>query len=360
MSSHTIRPIIAALLILAGCSRVQQNQETVPNLLLRDYRPISIHNVPVTGISVARYSAIDMHSHAYPRTQEALAQWVKTKDAAGIEKTIVLTYAHGQRFDSLIAVYGQYPERFELWCGIDYTGYDQAGFGPAAVAELERCHQKGARGIGELGDKGKGLFYCKPPAWGMHPDDARMDPIFRKAAELGMPVNLHVADPKWMYEPMDSTNDGLMNAYKWRLDNQPGIADHAGMIAILENTLRRHPGTTFIACHVANCSYDLDLAGALLDRHPNLYFDFSARFAELTATPRRTRTFFEKYQDRLLYGTDMGSAADMYAFTFRILESADEHIYSPWNSYHWPLHALDLPDNTLEKVYRTNALRLIR
>ena len=55
----------------------------------------------------------------------------------------------------------------------------------------------------------------------MHPDDARMDPLFERCGQLGMPVNIHVADPIWMYEPMDNTNDGLMNAFHWRLDNQP-------------------------------------------------------------------------------------------------------------------------------------------
>ena len=59
----------------------------------------------------------------------------------------------------------------------------------------------------------------------MHPDDARMDAIWQRCGELGMPVILHVADPVWMYQKMDATNDGLMNAWKWRLDNKPNIVD---------------------------------------------------------------------------------------------------------------------------------------
>jgi hypothetical protein len=47
-----------------------------------------------------------------------------------------------------------------------------------------------------------------------------MGPLFEKCAELGMPVSIHVGEPKWMYEKMDSTNDGLMNSYEWRLDDQ--------------------------------------------------------------------------------------------------------------------------------------------
>jgi predicted TIM-barrel fold metal-dependent hydrolase len=273
----------------------------------------------------------------------------------------VLTMATGKRFDDVYALYAKYPDRFEVWCGFDYTGYDQPGFGPAAVKELQRCFDVGARGVGELGDKGKGMFYCRPTkACGMHLDDERMDPLLDKCAELGMPVNIHVADPYWMYEPMDAKNDGLMNAYTWRLDNQPGIVGHAGMIDILERAVKRHPKTTFVVCHFANCSHDLNRLGQLFDACPNLYADISARYAETAAIPRFTAKFYEAYQDRLVYGTDMTASPQVYKMTFRILESADEHFYDWQNfSYHWPLYGLALSDPVLEKVYRTNALKIL-
>jgi predicted TIM-barrel fold metal-dependent hydrolase len=194
----------------------------------------------------------------------------------------------------------------------------------------------------------------------MHLDDPRMDSLLEKCADLGMPLNVHVADPYWMYEPMDEYNDGLMNAYKWRLDNQPDIVGHAGMIDILERAVSKHPRTVFIACHFANCCYDLAKLGALLERYPNLYADISARFAETAPIPRHTARFYEKYKDRLVYGTDMGSSLAMYRTTFRILETEDEHFYD-WNlfSYHWPLHGLGIGDPVLKKVYRDNALKVL-
>ena len=337
------------------------SQSTPDNLLLKNYRPKSIYKVPVTQIEKAKFPVIDMHSHPYAESLEEVDQWVRNMDAVGIEKTILLSHATGAEFDSLYQVYSKYPDRFELWCGFDYTGYDQPGYGPAAVAELERCYKMGARGVGELGDKGKGLFYSKPPAWGMHLDDPRMDPLLEKCAELGLPINIHVADPIWMYEKMDSTNDGLMNAYEWRLDNQPGIVDHNGMIDILERAVKRHPKTIFIACHFANCSYDLNKLGALLDKYPNLYADIAARYAETAPIPRFAAAFIEKYQDRLLYGTDMGFDLDMYHVTFRILESSDEHFYEIGQfGYHWALNGFGLNDVVLKKLYRDNALKLLK
>ncbi len=348
------------ILFLISTNLNAQKNDDVNNLLLKNYRPVSIYNIPVTEVHKASFPVIDMHSHPYAETREELDQWVRNMDEVGVEKTVILTYAYGAAFDSLVDFFSPYSDRFELWCGFDYTGYNKPGFGPAAVAELERCYQKGAKGVGELGDKGKGLFYCEPAAFGMHADDPRMNPLFEKCGELNLPVNIHVAEPKWMYEKMDSTNDGLMNAYKWRLDNKPDIVEHDGMIDILERTVKSHPKTTFIACHYANCAYDLNKIGALLDKYANLYLDISGRYAEVSAIPRHAGEFIEKYKDRLMYGTDMGYNIDMYRFTLRILESTDEHIYSGYNTYHWPLHGLGLSESALKKLYRLNALKIMQ
>jgi predicted TIM-barrel fold metal-dependent hydrolase len=264
----------------------------------------------------------------------------------------------GKEFDRVYEQFSKYPSRFEVWCGFDYTGYDQPGWGLRAVAEFERCVKLGARGVGEEGDKGKGLSWGK--AAGMHLDDPRMDPLLEKCADLKVPINVHVADPIWMYQKMDATNDGLMNAYKWRLDNQPDIVGHSGMIDILGRAVKRHPRTTFIACHFANLDYDLARLGQLFDRYPNLYADISARYAETAVIPRFTAQFYEKYQDRLLYGTDMEFGEDMYHTTFRILESLDEHFYASMFEYHWSYSGLGLSDSILKKVYRTNALKVLK
>jgi uncharacterized protein len=356
-------PILLAALFIAwsGFTYESPAQTTPEQLLLKNYRPKSIYKIPVTQVAKARFPVIDVHSHAYAETPAQIAEWVQNMNQVGIEKTVILTSKYGAKLDSIYAEYAKYPDRFEVWCGLDYHGYDQPGWSAKAVAELERCYNAGARGIGELGDKGKGLVYGNPPALGMHLDDPRLDPVLEKCADLKMPVNIHVGDPIWMYQPMDSTNDGLMNAYEWRLDNQPGIVDLAGMVKILGRAVERHPRTTFIACHFANCDYDLNRLGALLDKYPNLYADISARYAETAPIPRFVKKFYEKYRDRLLYGTDMGFDVHMYQVTFRILESADEHFYETDQfGYHWALNGLDLDADILKRVYRDNARKILK
>jgi uncharacterized protein len=358
-------PCLTAALVLvpAGSSCAQQAtpKESAPadQLLLKDYRPRSIYKVPQTTIIKARFPVIDVHSHDNARTEQAVEAWVRTMDELGIEKTIIMTGATGERFDDLLARYGKYPGRFSVWCGFDTTGFDQPGFGPAAVAELERCWKKGAQGVGELSDKGGGLRGGRNPS-NLHIDDPRMDSLIEKCAELGLPINIHVAEPIWMYEPMDRSNDGLMNALTWRLDNKRGILGHAEVVATLDRALEKHPRTTFIACHFANCCYDLSILARMFDAHPNLYADNGARYAETAPIPRYMAKFYEKYQDRLLYGTDMTPHKEMYLTTFRILETDDEHFYD-WKlfTYHWPLQGFGLTDPVLKKVYADNARKIL-
>ena len=350
----------AGVALLACSVAASASAQTPPDqILLKDYLPRSIFRLPETRLEKARYPIMDMHSHDYARTDADVDRWVHTMDAVGIEKTIILAGSTGAKFDQVLAKYRRHPKRFEVWCGIDYTGFDQPGFGPGAVAELERCRRAGATGVGELSDKGRGLG-ATTNSLGLHLDDPRLDPILEKCADLRMPVNIHVGEDRWMYEPMDRTNDGLMNAWKWRVPNAPGVLQHDEVVDTLERAVKRHPRTLFIACHFANCCSDLNRLGAMLDHYPNLSADVGARFAEISAIPRFMSQFFQRYQDRLLYGTDMNPAAEMYRVTFRLLETADEHFYPAYfRKYHWPMHAFALPDEVLKRVYRENALRLM-
>ncbi|MCG2587480.1 amidohydrolase family protein [Rhodohalobacter sulfatireducens] len=377
----TILLLSITVLFIHSCSQ-NQNQDSyysqsddsglLDTLLLKDWMPESVHNVPKTEITTAQYPIIDMHAHDYAKTEEELEKRIEIMDATGIERSLVLTKKTGAAFESVYALYSKYPDRFDVYCGIDYTGYEEEGWSQKAVEQIRRDVEAGCEGFGELHDKGEGMT----SAPGMHPDDPRMDLIWQTAAEMNLPVNLHVAEPIWMYEPMDSTNDGLTRAYTWRVQNQDQIVGHDGMIEILDRTLERHPNTTFVAAHLANTSNDFSLLANLFDKHENFYADISARFAEFSTIPRTTAAFFEKYQDRIVYGTDYGfetfpddpskpygnntTTEEMLRMTFRVLETADEHFYmTDLVGYKWPMYGLDLSDEALQKIYRDNALKIL-
>ena len=359
--------------------------DTPDKFLLKDFRPESVYRVPKSHIAKAKFPLVDVHCHGFQADQ--VDAMVRLMDAVGLEKTVIFTGAGtADRFAEVAKPYAKYPTRFDPWCLFDMTGANDPGFGPAAVKALEACHAAGAVGVGELSDKGWG-FRSRPAGAaaagtgaagaggagargggaarggvpqtpGPHPDDARIDPLWDRCAQLGMPVNMHVSDPIWSYQPMDLKNDGLMNAYTWRIDDkQPGILGHNGLIESLEGAVRKHPRTVFIACHLANLDYDLTRLGGMFDRNPNLYGDISARFAELAPIPRFYNEFCRKYSDRVLYGTDNTYRQDMFSATFRLLETNDEHFYEDFfRTYHWPFYGAGLPDNVLKKIYRDNAI----
>lgn len=343
--------------------QAQQRPFEVPGLqdtlLLKDYKPKSIFKIPETLVLKAKYPAIDMHMHA-PKGEniESIAlELIKHMDEVGVEKTILFC-GTGETFNRYMAVFGKYPDRFDLWCGLDFTGWDQPGFGSATIAELVRCVNLGAKGVGEVHDKGKGLGRTDSNN-PMHINDPRMDPILKKMAELKLPFNFHVGDPIWMYEPMDQHNDLLFEAYHFRLDNQ-NVVSLTEMILLLEDALKKHPNLIFITPHFANLTYNLEHLGRLFDKYPNLYADTSQREAYVGSIPRVAKEFMEKYADRLLWGTDQGYSLSMYRNSFRIWETQDDHFYA-WDVSNspWTLYGIGLNDNTLKKIYRDNALKIL-
>jgi len=367
-------------------SPAETEQDTPDKFLLKDYRPESIYKIAKTEVKKAKHPIIDVHCHGAEPPQQ-VDEMVKVMDAVGVEKTVIFTGAPtAERFSQVAQPYTKYPKRFDLWCSFDLESVNEPGFGPNAVQTLEACHRLGAVGVGEVGDKGEGMWgsgrrrgdrarAANPPGGypgrgsgfspastgpvGPHPDDPRLDALWAKCAQLGMPVNIHVSDPIWSYQPMDRTNDGLMNGYTWMIKVRPGMFGHNELIESLERAVAKHPKTIFIACHVMNLDYDLGRLGQILERNPNLYTDISARFGELSPVPRSVAQFMQKYQDRVLYGTDLGYNERMFSITFRMLETHDEHFYAhDLFDYHWPLHGFGLPDAVLKKVYGDNARKV--
>ena len=358
MRKLSIKLFICALL---GGSLNQISGQDVEHLLLKDYKPVSVFNIPATFPQKAKYPVFDAHSHNYAKDKKEVAEWVKSMDAAGVQVTSILNNSKGEAFEVLVEKYSDYKDRFALWCSFDYTGFDEPDWEKRAIQALERNHRMGAVGIGEMGDKGDGDLYAFPTKGkGVHLDHPRLKPLLEKCVDLGMPISIHMADPIWMYLPIDKTNDGLMNASRWKVDTTQVELGYEGLMQSFERAVAANPKTTFIACHYLNMSHDLSRLSTLLDKYPNLYVDLAARVSESAATPRATRAFILKYADRILFGTDNGMSVNMYRSVYRILETADEHIIRPGNSYYWPLSGFYLPDDVLKKIYWENAAKLLK
>jgi uncharacterized protein len=348
-----------------GISTTETDPKAGPmdDILLKDWQPGSSVVVTESIIKKAMYPAIDVHSHHYDTSADNIAKRVKNMDEVGLETAVVLTSVTGEKFDKLVELYlKKYPGRFILHCGIDTKDIENQDY-PARVAkELERCHNMGARGLGELSDKGHGFSGGtiangdKKPDY-LHPDDRRLDLLWSKCAELNLPVSIHIADHPSCWTPADAHQERTPNFQSYI--QYPNIAtSYEELINIRNRTSSRHPQTTFIFCHLGNQGNNLNELGKALDKYPNMMLDMSARHYELNRTPRAAAAFLLKYSNRVMFGTDLPGirSNSMYENYWRLLESADEYVKGPsW----WMLYGMNLPAFILEPLYRGNAKRVL-
>jgi predicted TIM-barrel fold metal-dependent hydrolase len=323
---------------------------SMDDVALKDYAPKPSLIVTETSVPKAKYPAVDVHAHVNARTPEQVRDWVRTMDETGIEMTVVLTGATGDAFDQLVDLYlKSYPARFQLFCGIDTRDIDKPDYPERAAAELARCYKRGARGVGELTDKGTGF------GGRLHPDDPRLDGFWDKCAELNIPANIHIADHPSCWKPLDVYQERTPDYQHFNLYGK-NLPSWEELIAMRDHTLAKHPKTRFIACHLGNQGHDLASLTATLDRYPNLYVDLSARDYEVGRAPRTAARFLARYRNRVLFGTDMGREKSMYQAWWRLLESADE--FMPGRVW-WRYYGLELPAPVLESLYRGNARQVL-
>ncbi len=326
-------------------------------IALKDHAPKSSIVAPETVVDKARFPAIDVHTHVLARTPQDVAEWVRTMDEVGIEKSVVLTGATGAAFDRLADLYlKNHPTRFQLFCGVLLTDLDQPDYPERAAAELVRCFKKGARGVGELSDKGWGYGPAgMPRPKRLYVDDPRLDPFWRTCAELKIPVTIHVSDHPSAWQPLDVYQERSPD-YQHFSQYGKDVPSYAELLVKRDRAVARNPRTTFIACHLGNQGNDLATLSRVLDTHPNLYLDISARDYEVGRTPRAAVRFLTKYQDRVMFGSDMGREKRMFRAWWRLLESADE--YMP-GRVGWRYYGLELPAPVLESLYRGTAAKVL-
>ena len=253
-----------------------------------------------------------------------------------------------------------------MFGGVDWSAWPEQGdrFGEWAAARLRAQASRGAAGAQDLEAVG---------AAGARPARMRWSPWMTRGsirsgprpAELDLPVMIHVADPVAFFDPLDEPQRALGGAARSpRLAvPQPALPAFPGIVNGMANVVARHPKTTFIGAHVGCYAENLGWVGALLDRCPNFYIDIAERMAELGRQPYAARRFFMKYADRILFGLDQPAKSKRIASTTaswrrRTNTSTIRSGPTPPQG-RWQIYGLHLPDEVLEKVYHTNAARLL-
>jgi predicted TIM-barrel fold metal-dependent hydrolase len=364
--------------------------QTAPAVLdLKDFQPRSMLVVPSTRVPRARVPVIDFHTHLGVRAARLgvgqgeemrflapPAELLPVMDRVNLRMMVNLTGGVGSGLQQSIQRYQTaHPDRFVTFAEPRWSEANRPTYARDQADDIERASKLGARGLKVL--KTLGLYLREQITTGplVAIDDRRFDPMWEACAARRMPVAIHIGDPSAFFLPIDRFNERFEE-----LNNHPDWSFHGRdfpsnrqLLDARNRLFARHPKTTFVALHVGHNAEDLGDVSDSLDRHPNMHVEMGARVGELGRQPRTARRFFDRYQDRILFGTDavphgvqtpqqvFGEA--LYEIYFRFLETEDEYFdYAPAPTPpqgRWRIYGIGLPEAILRKVYYDNAARLL-
>jgi len=345
-------PLALSLLLSTAATAQQMDWEA--------YDPPSTLVVPENPVTRAKFPFIDVHSHQWRMGPSDLRDRVEEMDAMNMGIMVNLSGRGGSQLKAMASNVAQtYPNRFAIFTNIDFNNADAPDWAERTVKQLEIDYQNGAKGLKVY--KSLGLSNRDSKGQRIPVDSPWLDPVWAKCGELGIPVIIHSADPKPFWQPHDEQNERWLEL-KTHPRRKRGESNPAPWEEIMQeqrNVFKKHPQTNFIAAHMAWMANDLGGLGKALDDIPNMHVGIGAIIAELGRQPRMANWFFEKHQDRVLFGKDSYKTEEFPTY-FRVLESSDEY-FPYYKRYHafWRMYGLNLPDEILKKLYYKNALRII-
>jgi predicted TIM-barrel fold metal-dependent hydrolase len=361
--------------------------ESIP-LSLADYQPMSMLQVRETQVERSRFPLIDIHTHISVSSKSkagvelaAARQYLgephellAVMDRKNIHSMVNLTGGYGDGLTETIKKYDRaFPDRFYTFTEPSYSEFLRPDYPTLQAQAIEQAHQAGARGLKIL--KTLGLYLRSNITSGtlVKIDDKRFDPMWDTCGQLNMPVAIHISDPVAFFTPTDRFNERyeeLNNHPDWSFHGRD-FPSNAELLEARNRMMARHPKTRFIVLHVGNFAEDLANVSENLDRFDNMTVDIAARIGELGRQPRTARAFFDRYQDRILFGTDATPHGEdypqqvfndkLYEIYYRFLETDDEYFdYAPAKvppQGRWRISGINLPESILRKVYNENAAR---
>lgn len=362
------------LLLLLFCTATFAQQITIGenagDITFEEYDPTSTLVVESHVPTRAKYPFIDIHNHQWNMgSKENLDGLIQDMDSLNMRIMVNLSGRGWSRdfnestrtLSSFVGAVNQhYPDRFVIFTNVDFSNMDDPNWGENAAKILEDdVKLRGAKGLKIYKSLG---FSVEDKNGLVAVDDPRIDPVWAKAGELGIPVLIHTADPAPFWDPITAQNERWLELKihpRRKRDASKGDFSWEELIAQQHHVFAKHKKTTFIAAHMGWYPNNLQKLDSILIAMPNVVVEIGAVIAELGRQPRAANAFFTKWQDRVLFGKDSWKPEE-YETYFRVLETEDEY-FRYHKKYHafWPMYGIGLSDEVLKKVYYKNALRII-
>ncbi len=323
----------------------------------------------------ARVEKIDAHVHLHGPADRFMAQAISDRVRV---LTINVDYPDFPPIDvqqrDAVSLRGRYPGRVAFAATFSVANFADPAWAVGAVRHIDQAVRLGAVGVKVW--KNVGMALRDTDGSYVMLDDPRLAPVFAHLEYKGIVLLDHQGEPLDCWLPLEQMSVRSDREYftahpQYYMARHPEMPSHETLMAARDHMLDLHPALRLDAVHLASLEWDVDEVARFLDRYPNASVDLAARMVhrEYQAARNRdkVRDFLIRYQDRILYGTDIadgleesdaavaGEAHDTWLADWRFLNTA-ETMHS--GDFDAPFQGLALPRGVADKIYHANARAL--
>jgi len=285
--------------------------------------PVSAQGDAMTVAQVMQMPKIDAHAHLGAPGPEQLRAFMAFLEKINLRWLNICVggtdWARlSRQIGSAQALHSAYPDRLAWATSFTVANWGQTDWARLANATIDDGFAGGAVAVKIWKDVG--MVLKDPDGKYVMADDPRLDAVFSALATQKRTLVAHLGEPRNCWLPVDQmTVDGDQRYFSANPQYHgllhPEIPNYEAQVAARDRMLERHPSLRVVGCHLGSLEYSVDELAKRLDKYPNFAVDLSARIVHLQIQPRdKVRAFLVKYQDRLLYATDVqfgrGSAAE--------------------------------------------------
>ncbi|WP_420322570.1 amidohydrolase family protein [Flagellimonas sp.] len=320
---------------------------------------------------------IDVHAH-YKYDRDYLQDFFEEWNMKGILVDVAIEDSTGIRrsWNAYVDLAQARPDLFWLCSSLIGVGLSEPDFAKREIERLTKEIEQGAKMVkvwknfGMVTKDANGAF--------IQIDDERLQPIWDFLKEKGIPVMAHIGEPVQAWRPLDDPNNPHYGYYtqhpQYHAFQHPEIPSYETIISARDNWISKNPDLKILCAHMGSMSHDVDMIAERLDKFENIYVEPAARFGDLAGQDsKKVRTFFEKYQDRIMFGTDYGNGRSQDSLTDDELQNERNELEKDYNEKWRYLSSTDsleirnqktiglgLSKAVLQKVYYQNMANLLK
>ena len=325
-----------------------------------------------SGLSFRSMAPIDAHVHVF-NTSARFDEMLRRLNLRVVNICVVDKYERG--YEDAATQHTRALEVFRAthgraaWCStFDPQDWETPDFAERVIKELDVTFQEGAEAVKIY--KSIGMELKSRTGKYLMPDDPVFDPIFDHLENLNKTLYTHLAAVSAAWRPLDLANRhyGYLKANPdWHMYLHPSRPAKETIIAARDRILAHHPKLRMVGCHLGSMEEDVDEIAQRFERYPNFVVDTAGRVSDLMLQPReKVRAFLIKYQDRVLYGTDLafmpwGNPYEMgkgwestYERDWKWFATNETFVYREKT-----IRGLALPELVLRKIYHENTIKWV-